>query len=147
MEPVVAYDPEERISRKDSARLARRSEDTIRRLERKHGLVTERDPDSLQVTYRVQDLIDRGILQLEDVATAGSAAESAELAGARETNAHLRAEIAERDGRLSYAEDLIKELKEHLSVKDKQLTQQSTQINKLTDALGGLSAQHWRAGA
>lgn len=143
----MAYDPEERISRKDTARLARRSEDTIRRLERKHGLTTQRDPDSLQVTYRVQDLIDRGILQLEDVATAGSAAESAELAGAREKIAHLRAEIAERDGRLSYAEDLIKELKEQLSVKDKQLTQQSTQINKLADALGGLSAQHWRAEA
>lgn len=100
----MAYDPDERISRKDAARLARRSQDTIRRLERRHHLSVERDDASQQVTYRVQDLVDLGVLHIEDVATAGSAAESAELAGARETIAHLRADVAERDGRLSYAE-------------------------------------------
>ncbi|GAB3112791.1 hypothetical protein GCM10027055_16490 [Janibacter alkaliphilus] len=99
MEDPVAYDPDERIPRKDAARLARRSQDTIRRLERRHHLAVERDEASQQVTYRVQDLVDLGVLHIEDVATAGSAAESAELAGARETIAHLRADVAERDGR------------------------------------------------
>lgn len=143
----MAYDPDERISRKDAARLARRSQDTIRRLERRHHLVVERDQGSQQVTYRVQDLVDLGVLQVEDVATAGSVAESAELAGAREMIAHLRAEIAERDGRLSYAEGLISALQDQLAVKDKQLTQQGTQINKLADALSGWSARERHLGA
>lgn len=72
MEDPVAYDPDERISRKDAARLARRSQDTIRRLERRHHLAVERDEASQQVTYRVQDLVDLGVLHIEDVATAGS---------------------------------------------------------------------------
>lgn len=142
----MAYDPDERISRKDAARLARRSQDTIRRLERRHHLPVERDDASQQVTYRVQDLVDLGVLHIEDVATAGSAAESAELAGARETIAHLRADVAERDGRLSYAEGLIKALQDQLVVKDKQLTQQATQINKLADALTGWNTRERHLG-
>lgn len=142
----MAYDPDERIPRKDAARLARRSQDTIRRLERRHHLAVERDEASQQVTYRVQDLVDLGVLHIEDVATAGSAAESAELAGARETIAHLRADVAERDGRLSYAEGLISALQEQLVVKDKQLTQQGTQINKLADALTGWTTRERHLG-
>lgn len=74
------------------------------------------------------------------------AAESAELAGAREAIAHLRADVAERDGRLSYAEGLISALQEQLVVKDKQLTQQGTQINKLADALTGWTTRERHLG-
>lgn len=131
----MSYHPEDRITRKDAAALARKSEDTIRRAEKKHDLAVETDPGTGQVTYRVGDLVDLDLIRITDVAIAGTAAESAEVIKARAALSELQAAVAEQRGRLAHADALVAELTRQLEVKDRQLAGYATQVNKLTDVI------------
>lgn len=136
----MSYNPEQRITRKDAAVLARTSEDTLRRAEKKavDPLSRETDSDSNQATYRVGDLVDRGFIRIEDVTIAGSASDAAEVIKSRDTIADLRAQVAEKAGRLAHADLLVATLTEQLAVKDRQITNHGTQINKLADVIARL---------
>jgi len=130
----MSYTPEDRISRKNAAALARKSEDTIRRAERKHRLSTQIDPDTKEVTYRVGDLVDLGLIRITDLAFAGSAQESAEVIKARRTITDLEIRVAERDAELRNYRFVIDTLTEQLRTKDKQIADQSKVIIRLGGA-------------
>jgi hypothetical protein len=110
----MSYNHDDRITRKDAAALARTSLDTIRRAEKKYDLVTQTDPETKQVTYRVGDLVDRGLIRIADLAVAGSALEAAEVIKSRAAISDLRAEAAEKQGRLANADRVILELTRQL---------------------------------
>ena len=136
----MSYDPDQRISRQEAVVLARTSVDTLRRLERNTAdpLLRETDEDTRRATYRLGDLVDRGLIRMEDVTIAGSASDAAEVIKSRDTIAELRALVAEKEGRLAHADLLVATLTEQLAVKDRQITNHGTQINKLADVIARL---------
>ena len=131
----MSYDPDQRITRKHAAVLARTTEKTLLRDERDRGLLRQDDPQTKQATYRLGDLVESGRIRLEDVTITGNAAEAAEVIKSRESLTKLRELVAEKDGRLSHADRLVATLTEQLAVKDRQITAQATQINKLSDTI------------
>lgn len=73
----MSYDPDQRITRKDAAVLARCSEKALLRDEQKRGLARETGPVTKQATYRLGDLVEIQRIRLQDVALTGNAAEAA----------------------------------------------------------------------
>lgn len=126
---------EDWITRADIAALIRKSEDTVRRAEKKHSLETREDSAG-RVLVNVGDFVSIGLLRPADLTTGATPAESAELVRTRETITALKAQVAELTGRLSEA-DLVRDtLRDQLGIKDKQLAQHSGQITQLIARLG-----------
>lgn len=133
----MSYNPDDRISRKDAAALARKSEDTIRRVEKRHNLTTDIDPETNQVTYRVGDLVDLDLVKITDVAIAGTVRESVEVIQARAVISDLQGLVKEKDGLLANVDLLVAKLSEQVSVKDQQIAGFQKQVERLTALLAG----------
>ena len=110
------------ITRAEAAALARKTPGTIRRYEHKHRLPTRID-DRGAVLVNVDDLVRIGCLRREDLAPAGGARESAELARSRELVTELKVRVAELGAQVSSSERLVSSLLSQLEAKDKQLGQ------------------------
>ncbi|GAB3868137.1 hypothetical protein GCM10028801_43570 [Nocardioides maradonensis] len=151
----MSYTPEDRISRKDAAALARKSPDTIRRAEKRHQIEVRPDPLTGEATYRVADLLAHDLIKITDLGIAGTAAESAEVIKSRGTITDLRAEIAETQGRLVSSDAVIATLREQLAsaerqlgsarqqlqAKDRQLAELTIQLGKLADVIARLGGR------
>lgn len=135
------------IPRDDMAVLGRCSSDTVRRDEgRIRKLYDEagepyetRTDATGRVLVNVGDFVRVGRLRPEDLTTGATPAESAEVLRARETITALKAQVGELSGRLSHSDLHIADLREQLSVKDKQLGAQVNHISQLISRLGGAS--------
>lgn len=121
---------EQWLTRADLAQLMHCSPDTVRRLTRKHGL-QERTDTGGRVQLNVADCVRTGMLTPEDLRTGATPLESAELVRSRDTVLSLRVELAGLTGRLNEADMVRDTLREQLSVKDRQIAQQATQITQL----------------
>lgn len=124
------------VSRDDMASLIRKSIDTVNRDCGKHQLATQAGPGG-RVLVNVGDFLRIGRLRADDLPTASSAAESAEVLRARETVVALRVQVAELTGRLAHCDTLINTLLEQLGTKDKQLAKQADQLTQAIARLGG----------
>ena len=126
---------EDWIPRADMAALMNRSEDTVRRAEKKHQLQTRED-EAGRVLVAVADFLRLGLIRPQDLTAGATPAESAEVLRAREAITALKTQIAELSGRLAQA-DLVRDtLREQLAVKDRQISKQAEQITGLIHNAG-----------
>ena len=123
------------ITRADMAALMKRSEDTVRRAEKKNDL-ENREDEAGRVLVCVADFLRIGLIRPQDLTVGATPAESAEVLRARETITALKTQVAELTGRLAQA-DLVRDtLREQLAVKDKQIAQQANQLTQILGRLG-----------
>jgi hypothetical protein len=132
--------PEEWISRADAAALSGRSEDTIRRDERRHELETRLNPTGA-VLLRLADLVRIGRIDRTTFTSAGGA-DSAEVVRARDAVVVLKVQVAEMNGKLSFADALIASLTAQLEQKDKQLASLTRAHEALVVRIGTGTGAH-----
>jgi uncharacterized coiled-coil protein SlyX len=134
--PTTTVQGEAWITRADMAALMRKSEDTVRRAEKKHQLETRED-DAGRVRVNVGDLVRIGLLHPGDLTAGATPADPAEVLRARETVTALKTQVAELTGRLAHS-DLVRDtLREQLAVRDKQIAQQANQLTQLIARIRG----------
>ena len=125
------------LPRADAATLARKSQDTIRRIVERHQLETRTDAAG-RVLVNTADLVTLGHLRQEDLTAGASPVESVEVLRARETITALRVQVGELTGRLAHADVLIAALSDQLTQKDRQLAKNADHLSQLIGRLGTL---------
>jgi hypothetical protein len=112
---------EDWISRKQAAVLMGCSEDTVKRVIKKHGLTTGTG-ECNTVLVRLSDLVSHGKVAADNVPGTGNAAETlADLRRAEAALAEAREQVAAVTSRLEERAAIVEQLRAQLSAKDKQI--------------------------
>jgi hypothetical protein len=127
-------DAEQWISRADAAKLARCSEDTIKRDVRDHELETRPGPNG-RVMLRVADLLGINRISPEDIPSGASAAGTAEVRRLQEQLANAQRELGEVRGRLATRDELVTVLHEQLRETRRGRTTASSAVHRRPDCL------------
>jgi hypothetical protein len=127
------------VTRKEAAALARCSQDSIERTQKKHKLETR--TSSVGATMiALDDLVRVGRVHPEALTASKSGAECAELALAKEQVNQLRTEVGRQGGRLAEREAFLDLLRQQVSEKDRQIRGLQSTIERLTVAVSSRSA-------
>jgi hypothetical protein len=127
------------VTRKEAAALARCSQDSIERTEKKHDLETR--TSSVGATMlALDDLVRVGRVSADALTASKSGVECAELALAKEQLSALRSEVGRQGGRLAEREAFLDLLRQQVGEKDRQIKAQQTTIDRLTASLASRSA-------
>jgi len=136
---AMSTDVRKWVTRKDAAALARCSQDSIVRTEKKHKLQT-RTNDAKATLLNTDDLVRVGLIRVEDLAAGGTGAECAELARTKEMVSQLRTEVGRQGGRLAEWDVFLDMLRQQVKEKDHQIRGLQTTIDRLTVAVSSRSA-------
>lgn len=135
----MSTDESKWVTRKDAAALARCSEDAIKDTQKKHKLPT-RTGAAGATLLSLQDLVRVGRIRPEDLTAAGTGAELAELARAKEQVSALRTEVGRQGGRLAEREAFLDLLRQQVAEKDRQIKALQTTIERLAASLASRGA-------
>ncbi|MGN6688201.1 MAG: hypothetical protein ACTHK1_11755 [Actinomycetales bacterium] len=122
------------LSRREMALLIHRSEDTVKRDVKEHGLAT-RLGGSGEVQVRVADFVALGRLRPGDVPAGLTPGQAAELHRCQAENARLAAQVAELTGRLQallHTQDVVIA---QLATKDAQIAAKDQQLKETLAAI------------
>jgi hypothetical protein len=136
---VMPTDARKWVTRKDAAALARCSQDSIVRTEKKHKLQT-RTNDAKATLLNTDDLVRVGLIRVEDLAAGGTGAECADLARTKEQVSLLRTEVGRQGGRLAEREAFLDVLRQQVAEKDRQIRALQTTIERLAASLASRAA-------
>ena len=132
-------DDQDWVTRKEAADLAHCSEDAIKATQKKHQLETQTNANGA-IMLRTADLVRVDRIRPEDLASAASGSECAELVRTREQVNVLRVEIGRLGGRLAERDVLLEVLRQQVGEKDKQLRQAQATLDRLAATLSARSA-------
>jgi hypothetical protein len=116
----MSTDDRKWVTRKEAAALARCSQDSIERTEKKHKLET-RTNDAGATLLNLDDLVRVERVRADALTASKSGAECAELALAKEQVNQLRTEVGRQGGRLAEREAFLDMLRQQVKEKDHQI--------------------------